>query len=78
MITNCKEGLQLVGAGLATVSLAGSGVGIGIVFAGLMHSCARNPHLTKNLFTYAILGFALSEAIALFGLMMAFLILYGF
>jgi F-type H+-transporting ATPase subunit c len=73
-----KEGLQLVGAGLATVSLAGSGVGIGIVFAGLMASCARNPQLTKNLFAYAILGFALSEAIALFGLMMSFLILYGF
>jgi F-type H+-transporting ATPase subunit c len=74
----CKEGLQLVGAGLATISLAGSGTGIGIVFAGLMIACSRNPQLTKNLFTYAILGFALSEAIALFGLMMSFLILYGF
>jgi|NOAtaT_7_FD_contig_123_23295_length_15219_multi_5_in_0_out_0_10 F-type H+-transporting ATPase subunit c len=77
-MSQCKEGLQLVGAGLATISLAGSGVGIGVVFAGLMVSCARNPQLTKNLFTYAILGFALSEAIALFGLMMSFLILYGF
>jgi F-type H+-transporting ATPase subunit c len=73
-----KEGLQLVGAGLAAISLAGSGAGIGIVFAGLMEAAARNPQITKNLFTYAILGFALSEAIALFGLMMSFLILYGF
>jgi F0F1-type ATP synthase membrane subunit c/vacuolar-type H+-ATPase subunit K len=31
-----------------------------------------------QLFAYAILGFALTEAIALFGLMMAFLILFGF
>jgi F-type H+-transporting ATPase subunit c len=29
------------------------------------------------LFVYAILGFALTEAIALFGLMMAFLILFA-
>jgi F-type H+-transporting ATPase subunit c len=69
---------KIIAAGLATISLAGSGVGIGIIFAGLMHSVARNPHLTKQLFAYAILGFALTEAIALFGLMMAFLLLFAF
>jgi len=63
---------KLIGAGLATISLAGTGTGIGIVFAGLMHSVSRNPNLLKQLFVYAILGFALTEAIALFGLMMAF------
>jgi len=72
------ENLKLIGAGLATISLAGSGTGIGIVFSGLMQSVARNPFLIKQLFIYAILGFALSEAIALFGLMMAFLILFAF
>ena len=60
------------------MSLAGSGAGIGIVFAGLMTAVSRNPNLMKQLFVYAILGFALSEAIALFGLMMAFLILFAF
>jgi F-type H+-transporting ATPase subunit c len=68
---------KLIGAGLATISLAGSGVGIGIVFASLVNSTARNPSLQKQLFVYTILGFALTEAIALFGLMMSFLILYG-
>jgi F-type H+-transporting ATPase subunit c len=34
--------------------------------------------LAKQLFGYAILGFALTEAIALFALMMAFLILFVF
>jgi F-type H+-transporting ATPase subunit c len=38
---------------------------------------ARNPNLKGPLFTYAILGFALTEAIALFSMMMAFLILFG-
>jgi F-type H+-transporting ATPase subunit c len=42
------------------------------------HSVARNPLLAKQLFGYAILGFALTEAIALFALMMAFLILFVF
>ena len=72
------ETAKLIGAGLATISLAGSGVGIGVVFSSLITAVARNPALNKQLFLYAVLGFALTEAIALFGLMMAFLILFGF
>nr|WAB45793.1 ATPase subunit 9 [Cistanche deserticola] len=53
-------------------------VGIGNVFSSLIHSVARNPSLAKQLFGYAILGFALTEAIALFALMMAFLISFVF
>jgi F-type H+-transporting ATPase subunit c len=71
-------GFKFLGAGLATISLAGAGVGIGSVFSALILAVSRNPGLEKQLFAYAILGFALTEAIALFGLMMAFLILFGF
>ena len=66
-----------LGAGLATIALAGVGAGIGIVFGSLIHSVSRNPSLSKQLFGYAILGFALSEAMALFALLVAFLILFG-
>lgn len=69
---------KLIGAGLATISLAGAGVGIGTVFGAFQLALARNPALLPVLFRYAILGFALTEAIALFGLMMAFLILFAF
>ena len=74
----CVQSAKFIGAGLATISLAGSGVGIGVVFSGLILGVSRNPSLGKQLFIYAILGFALTEAIALFGLMMSFLILFGF
>jgi F-type H+-transporting ATPase subunit c len=76
-VSHILEASKFIGAGLATISLAGSGVGIGIVFAGLINGFSRNPSLQKQLFIYAILGFALTEAIALFGLMMAFLILFS-
>ena len=69
---------KLIAAGLATISITGAGVGIGIIFGSLLQAVARNPQQTQILFSYAILGFALTEAIALFGLMMAFLILFGF
>jgi F-type H+-transporting ATPase subunit c len=69
---------KLLGGGLATISIAGSGVGIGVVFGALILGLARNPSVKQQIFVYAILGFALSEAVALFGLMMAFLILFAF
>jgi len=67
---------KIIGAGLATIGLAGAGVGIGTVFAALVNSTARNPSIKAQLFSYTILGFALTEAIGLFALMMAFLLLF--
>jgi F-type H+-transporting ATPase subunit c len=72
-ITGCKY----IGAGLATVGLIGAGIGIGIVFGAFLTAYSRNPQLKEELFRYAVLAFALTEAIALFALMMAFLILYS-
>lgn len=74
---NLIGALKLVGAGLATIALAGVGIGIGLIFASLVEAYSRNPYADK-LFTYALLGFALTEAVALFALMIVFLILFGF
>jgi F-type H+-transporting ATPase subunit c len=68
---------QLIGAGLSTISLVGSGVGIGVVFGALIIGVSNNPMASRQLFLYAILGFALTEAIALFGLMITFVILFS-
>ena len=67
---------KILGAGLATTGLIGAGIGIGVVFGALIVGVARNPSLRSQLFPYAILGFAFSEATGLFALMMAFLLLY--
>ena len=72
------QAAKYIGAGAATVGVAGSGAGIGSVFGNLVIGYARNPSLKQQLFSYAILGFALSEAMGLFCLMMAFLILFAF
>lgn len=72
------QAAKYIGAGAATIGVAGSGAGIGSVFGNLVMGYARNPGLKQQLFSYAILGFALSEAMGLFCLMMAFLILYAF
>ena len=71
------QAAKFIGAGMATIGLAGAGAGIGMVFSGLITGVSRNPAMRAQLFTYAILGFALSEATGLFALMIAFLLLFA-
>lgn len=70
------EAARMVGAGLAVFALAGVGLGIGLIFSSLISSVARNPASREQIFPIGILGFALTEAVALFALLIAFLILF--
>lgn len=76
MIMIYKAG-KSIGAGAACSGLIGAGVGIGLVFASLLKSYSYNTKIKNELFGYAILGFALSEAIGLLALMMSCIILYA-
>ena len=68
---------KMIGAGIAVIALMGVGVGIGNIFSTLIASIARNPAARNEVFGIGILGFALTEAVALFALLIAFLILFG-
>lgn len=70
------KGCKFVGAGAASIGLGGAGAGIGTIFGSYIVAVSRNPSLKDELFQICILGFALTEAMALFSLMMAFLILF--
>jgi F-type H+-transporting ATPase subunit c len=70
------EAAKMIGAGLALFALFGVGLGIGNIFSTLISSVARNPSVKDQVFPIAILGFALTEAVALFALVVSILILY--
>ena len=72
------QAAKLIGAGAATIGVAGTGAGIGTVFGSFITGRSRNPSLEQKRFRFCIVGFALSETMALFALMMAFLILFTF
>ena len=72
------EAAKLLGAGIAMIALAGVGIGMGNIFASLISSIARNPSARDEVFGIGILGFALTEAIALFALVIALLLLFVF
>ncbi len=53
------QAAKYIGSGLATIGLAGAGVGIGVVFSGLITATARNPalrpeYLGSILFNYML------------------------
>jgi ATP synthase F0 subunit c len=69
---------KVIGAGLAMIGVIGAGIGIGNIFASFITAVGRNPAARDEVFTMTMLGFALVEAIALYALVIALLILYGF
>jgi F0F1-type ATP synthase membrane subunit c/vacuolar-type H+-ATPase subunit K len=66
---------KMIGAGLAILSLLGVGIGLGMIFSNLITSIARNPGAKDDLMKVGLLGFALTESIALLAFVTALIIL---
>jgi len=69
LLAEVSGNISSIGYGLAAI---GPGIGVGIVFAAYIQATARQPESAGLTRTYLFLGFALSEALALFGLVLAF------
>ena len=59
------------GAFTLGVAGAGAGIAIGLVGYGATQAVGRNPGAFGNILTVAIIGMALAEAIAIYGLILA-------
>ena len=68
-ITLTLAALKVVGYGLAAI---GPGIGIGIATYGLC-AAARQPEMKGQLMGYFFIGAAMSEALALLGLVLFFI-----
>ncbi len=69
--------VKILSAGFSIIALGGVAIGIGIIFGSLLIAVSRNPTIKEDLLKLAIFGFALTEAMALFALLMSFLFLFG-
>ena len=63
-----------VGYGLAAI---GPGIGIGLVFGHAIEAMARQPEATGRITLYMWIGFSLTEALALIGLVAPFIFKYS-
>ena len=67
--------LVALGAGIAVLSGAGAGVGIGVATSKAVDAIARQPEAAGNINTVLLLGCALAEATAIYGFVVAILII---
>ena len=70
-------GLIAIAAGIAVCAGLGTGIGEGIAASKAVEAVGRNPEAEGKIRTM-ILGIALSETVAIYGLLISFLLMFVF
>jgi F-type H+-transporting ATPase subunit c len=68
---------KLIGAGIACIGMGGAGVGVGIIFGNFLQGALRNPTEAPKQFGNLIFGFAVTEALGIFSLAIALILLFA-
>ncbi|MBQ3790786.1 MAG: ATP synthase F0 subunit C [Lachnospiraceae bacterium] len=68
--------LTALGAGIAAITGIGAGIGIGIATGKAVEAVARQPEANGKIMTLLLLGGALAEATAIYGLLVAIVIIF--
>ena len=64
-----------IGAGIAALTGAGAGIGIGLATSKAVEGIARQPEASGKITSALILGCALAEATAIYGLVVGLMII---
>jgi len=69
------EMLVAIGAGIAVLTGIGAGIGIGVATSGLVQAIARQPEASGKITPMFFVGAALAESTAIYGLVIAILLI---
>jgi len=71
------ESIKLLAAGLAMgLGAIGPGIGVGLVALGALQAIGRNPEARGPIMTNMILGIAFAEAVAIYALVVAVVLIF--
>ena len=68
---------KLIGAGLASLAMGLAAIGVGTIFGNYLAGALRNPSAADGQFGRLIFGFAVTEALGIFSLLVALLLLFA-
>ena len=68
---------KFIGAGIACLGMGGVGIGLGSIFGNYLSSALRNPSAAQGQFGNLIFGFAVTEALGIFSLLVALILLFA-
>jgi F-type H+-transporting ATPase subunit c len=71
------DAAKFIGAGLACLGMGGAGIGLGTIFGQYLAGALRNPSAADGQFGRLIFGFAVTEALGIFSLLVALLLLFA-
>ena len=71
------EAAKLIGAGIAAIGMGGAGIGVGIIFGNFLQGALRNPSEAPKQFGNLIFGFAVTEALGIFGFAIALILIFA-
>jgi F-type H+-transporting ATPase subunit c len=72
------EAARLLATALAIgLAAIGPGIGVGFIVSGALQAIGRNPEAQGTIVTNMFIGIVFAEALAIFGLVIAFLIGFG-
>ncbi|MDO5439914.1 MAG: ATP synthase F0 subunit C [Erysipelotrichaceae bacterium] len=69
-------GLIAIGAGIAILAGLGTGIGEGIAASKAVEAVGKNPDAEGKIRTMMILGIGLTETVAIYGMLISFLIMF--
>ena len=72
-----SEAIKFVGVGLATIGMAGAGIGVGNIFGKFMEGALRNPTAAAGQIGNLFVGAALVEALGILSFVLGILTLNG-
>jgi F0F1-type ATP synthase membrane subunit c/vacuolar-type H+-ATPase subunit K len=67
---------KLLAAGIALLPLLGVGIGLGNLFSSFIEAVGRNPGAKKDVFQIGLIGAAMTEAIAIFALVVSLILIF--
>ena len=67
---------KFLGAGLACIGMGLAAMGVGNIFGNFLSGALRNPSAADGQFGRLIFGFAVTEALGIFSLLIAFLLVF--
>lgn len=74
---NIAEMGQYIGAGLATIGMGGSAIGVGSIVSNFLAGALRNPSAAGGQTAMLFIGIAFAEAFGIFSFLVALLLMFA-
>lgn len=71
------ESAKIIAGAIALLPLLGVGIGLGLIFSSYNNAVGRNPNAAEILDKKFFLTFALTEALAIFALLVSFYLVFA-